>query len=61
MDMLLGFSLPLALEAHEEGIRIITGMLLVGLTFVAVIALGELARWLGHRRRDRRRGIQPYL
>ncbi|MBA3331460.1 MAG: hypothetical protein H0T39_11455 [Actinobacteria bacterium] len=60
MDVLFAFFLPLALEAHEEGIRIITGMLLVGLTFVVVIALGELARWLGHRRRGRRRA-HPYL
>ena len=30
----------------------ITGMLVVGLVFIAVIALGELSRALRHRRRD---------
>jgi hypothetical protein len=39
----------------EEGRAIITVMLLVGLTFLAVIALGQLARWVGHRRRYGRR------
>jgi hypothetical protein len=37
-------------NAAEEGRNIITGMLLVGLVFVAVIALGETSRWLKHRR-----------
>jgi hypothetical protein len=39
----------------EEGRAIITVMLLVGLTFLSVIALGQFARWLGHRRRFGRR------
>jgi hypothetical protein len=30
---------------------VITGMLIVGLIFVSVIALGETSRWLRHRRR----------
>jgi hypothetical protein len=34
----------------EEGRNIIVGMLLVGLVFIAVIALGETSRWLKHRR-----------
>jgi hypothetical protein len=38
----------------EEGKRIIIGMLLVGLTFVAVILLGQLSRRLGHKRKARR-------
>ncbi len=47
----LALSLPLASEdAAEEGFKIIVAMLLVGLTFLAVIALGELSRWLRHRR-----------
>jgi hypothetical protein len=50
--------LPLAQEESadlaEEGLRIIIAMLLVGLTFVAVIALGQLSRSLGHRRKARR-------
>ena len=51
MTELLALTLPLAQEAAEEGRRIITAMLLVGLVFVAVIALGELSRWARHRRR----------
>ncbi len=41
-------------DVAEEGRRIIIGMLLVGLTFLGVIVLGQLARHLGHRRRERR-------
>ena len=43
--------LPLAADAAEEGKKIITAMLLVGLVFVSVIALGELGHWVRHRRR----------
>ena len=39
----------------EEGRAIIIVMLLVGLTFLSVIALGQLGRWLAHRRRYGRR------
>ena len=48
--------LPLAAAEEnvaEEGRRIIIGMLLVALTFLSVIALGQLARYLSHRRRGR--------
>ena len=31
-------------DAAEEGKNVITGMLIVGLIFIAVIALGELSR-----------------
>jgi hypothetical protein len=41
----------LAQTAAEEGRNIITGMLIVGLIFIAVIALGETSRALRHRRR----------
>jgi hypothetical protein len=41
----------LADDAATEGKKVITAMLLVGLVFVTVIALGELSRWLRHRRR----------
>ena len=34
----------------EEGRDIIIAMLVVGLIFVSVIALGELTKWLGRRR-----------
>ncbi len=49
-------SLVLAQESTdvaEEGKHIIIGMLLVGLTFLTVIALGQLSRYLGHRRKER--------
>jgi predicted membrane protein len=46
---------PLAAESiAEEGRRIIAVMLVVGLIFLGVIALGQLARYLGHRRAARR-------
>ena len=38
-------------DAAEEGVRIIRAMLIVGLVFLTVIALGELVGWLRHRRR----------
>ncbi len=39
----------------EEGRAIITVMLLVALTFLLVILLGQLSRWLSHRRHAARR------
>ena len=47
-------------DAASEGKHVILSMLIVGLVFVGVIALGELARYLSHRRRDRRRGRPTY-
>jgi hypothetical protein len=41
-------------NAAEEGRRVITGMLLTGLVFVGVIALGETSRMLRARRRRNR-------
>lgn len=38
-------------DAASEGKKIIISMLVVGLIFVGVIALGETSRWLRHRRR----------
>jgi hypothetical protein len=38
-------------NAAEEGRRVVIGMLLTGLVFIAVIALGETSRALRHRRR----------
>jgi hypothetical protein len=46
-------SLPLAADAAEEGLKVISWMLLVGLVFIGVIALGETSRWLRHRGRRR--------
>ena len=46
--------LPLAADAAEEGKKVIGAMLIVGLVFLSVIALGQLSRWLSHRRAERR-------
>ncbi len=43
------------LDAASEGLDVIIGMLIVGLIFLAVIGLGELSNWAGHRRAERRR------
>ena len=37
----------------DEGRDIILVMLVTGLVFLGVIALGQTARWLGHRRAER--------
>ena len=42
-------------DAASEGTHVILGMLIVGLIFLTVIALGELSNWAGHRRAARRR------
>jgi len=44
-------TLALLLDAATEGKKVIVAMLIVGLVFVGVIALGETAHWLRHRRR----------
>ena len=38
--------------AAQEGSKIIEIMLLTGLVFIGVIALGELAHWRAKRRRE---------
>jgi hypothetical protein len=40
----------LAETAAEEGKKTVLSMLVVGLVFISVIALGELTHWLRHRR-----------
>ena len=45
-------------QSADEGRNIILSMLVVGLVFLAVIALGELNDWRGHRKRARR--TRPY-
>jgi hypothetical protein len=42
-------------DAASEGTHVILGMLIVGLIFLTVIALGELSHWAGHRRTERKR------
>jgi hypothetical protein len=51
-------SLPLAADAATEGKKVIVAMLITGLIFVGVIALGETMDWLGERRRRRRASTQ---
>jgi hypothetical protein len=48
----LSVALLLAAEktTAQEGRDIILAMLVVGLVFLSVIALGQLSRWLSHRR-----------
>jgi len=38
-------------DAASEGKKVVIAMLIVGLVFVSVIALGETSQWLRHRRR----------
>jgi len=38
-------------DAATEGKKVITGMMIVGLIFVSVIAVGQTLHWLRHRRR----------
>jgi hypothetical protein len=50
----LATGLPLCEAVHdaaEEGQKVITAMLIVGLIFIGVIALGELTKYAAHRRR----------
>ena len=51
--------LPLAEDAATEGKKVISAMLIVGLVFVGVIAIGETTHWLRARRKARRRPT-PY-
>ncbi|HSC74447.1 MAG TPA: hypothetical protein VLB89_09785 [Gaiellaceae bacterium] len=37
-------------DAATEGRKVITGMLVVGLIFISVIAIGQTLHWLRHRR-----------
>ena len=48
------------IPADEEGKRIVIAMLIVGLIFIAVIAIGQTLRWLEHRRKDRRARAPQY-
>jgi hypothetical protein len=52
-DALLSFVLAAEKPPHEEGRDIVLSMLVVGLIFLGVIALGELSKAISHRRRRR--------
>ncbi len=43
---------PVLADAAEEGRNVVLSMLVVGLVFLAVIALGELNTWFRHRRKQ---------
>ena len=58
--MLLALATLLAEDAATEGKKVITGMLIVGLTFLAVILIGESSRSLRHRRRARKARQRAY-
>lgn len=50
-DLALALLLAQEKSTAEEGRDIILVMLVVGLIFLSVIALGQLGRWMSHRRR----------
>lgn len=50
-DLLAALTLAATKTPDQEGRDIILSMLVVGLVFLAVIAVGELARYVVHRRR----------
>jgi hypothetical protein len=52
LSTLLPLAAEVAHDAAEEGQKVITAMLIVGLVFIGVIALGELTKAVAHRRRD---------
>ena len=45
--------LPLLADAAEEGRKVVLSMLVVGLIFIAVIAIGELTHYLAVKRKER--------
>jgi hypothetical protein len=45
--------LPLLADAAEEGRKVVLSMLVVGLIFIAVIAIGELTHYLAVKRKQR--------
>ena len=48
------------LDPVSDGKHVILAMLVVGLVFVGVIALGELAHRVSERRRARKQDLYPY-
>ena len=49
-DVLAAALLAAEKPIDQEGRDIILSMLVVGLIFLSVIAVGQLGRWLAHRR-----------
>jgi hypothetical protein len=56
--VLLAQEQPVEIDPAVEGKKVIIGMLITGLVFIAVIALGQASKWLSHRREARR--PRPY-
>ena len=52
--ILLAQEQEVQIDPAQEGKKVIIGMLITGLIFIAVIALGQLSKWAGHRRQARR-------
>jgi hypothetical protein len=50
----------LLLDPVTDGKHIVTAMLITGLVFLAIVAVGELTRWRGHRRAERKRRLRTY-
>ncbi len=50
-ELLAVFTLAAEKAPEEEGRDIIIVMLVVGLIFLGVVVVGELTKWLSHRRR----------
>ena len=46
-------SLWFVADAAEEGRKVVLAMLVVGLIFIAVIAIGELIHFLAHKKKAR--------
>jgi hypothetical protein len=47
-------------DAVSDGKHILYGMLITALIFCAVIAIGELTKWAGHRRAERKQRAKAY-
>jgi heme/copper-type cytochrome/quinol oxidase subunit 2 len=56
----LGLLLAAEKSPAEEGRDVILVMLAVGLIFLSVIVLGQLLRYLEHKRKARRAAQRPY-
>ena len=56
--ILLAQEQEVQIDPAEEGKKVIVGMLITGLVFISVIALGQLSKWASHRRQARR--PRPY-
>ena len=49
VDLLTAMVIAAEKTPAEEGADIVISMLVVGLIFLGVIAIGQLGRWLSHR------------